>query len=182
MATFPPLNDRLGEGGANLLTAIREIESFDGSVKGINLILDGIADDLDAANTEGAFGVTLRVTTARLGPDYGWGGKGVLPSGSAENLRTILNDLADDIEDIRVAGLTFVRVHTKAKIPIDFLSGGKHLHRAGYADDGGVPSPGVGPDGLYDWILQALNAVATDIASIKSANSLAFEPQTVPIT
>lgn len=169
------LNAQMGSGGANMLTAITEAD-------GIRTIMNGIAADTEAANDEGTLGLTLSVTAARLGSDYGWGGKGTLPSGSTENLRVILNDLADDIEAIRVAGLTFVRVHTKAKIPIDFLSAGKHMHRAGYADDGGVPSPGVGPDGFYDWILQALNAVAIDIASIKTANSYVFTPNTVPIT
>ena len=87
----------------------------------------------------------------------------------------------DDIEDIRVAGVTFTRQHTKAKTPADFMSAGKHMHRNPASDDGGVPSPGVGPDGVYDWVLQALNAIATDIASIKSANSLTFTPRVTPI-
>ena len=166
---------QMGTGGGNVLTAINESE-------GIKTIVNAIATDLDAANTEGAFGVSLRLTAARLGEDYGWGGKGVMPSGSAENLRVILNDVADDIEDIRVAGTTFTRQHTQAKTPVDFLSGGKHLHRGGASDDGGVPSPGVGPDEFYDWILQPLNAIAVDIASIKSVNGLAFTPETTPIT
>jgi hypothetical protein len=166
---------QMGTGGANIKTAVNEVE-------GIATIMRGIAADLDEANTEGAFGVTLRVTDARLGPDYGWGSKGVLPSGNVEGLRLLLLDLADDIEDIRVAGSDFTRVHTAAKMPVDFLEAGKHMRRSGAHDDGGVPLPGVGPDGLYDWILQPLNAVAADIASIKSANSLTFTPRTTPIT
>lgn len=166
---------QMGTGGGNVKTAISEPE-------GIKTIMNAIATDLDAANVEAAWAIDLRVTAARLGEDYAWGGKGVLPSGSAENLRVILNDLADDIEEIRVAGTTFTRQHTQAKTPGDFLSGGKHIHRSGASDDGGVPSPGVGPDGFYDWILQPLNAIAVDIASIKSVNGLSFTPETVPIT
>ncbi len=165
---------QMGTGGGNMLTAINEAE-------GIATIMRNIAADLDEANTEGALGVTLRVTADRLGADYGWGGRGVIPSGSSEHLRALLNDIADDIEDIRVAGADFTRVHTKAKIPVDFLEAGKHMHRSAAQDDGGVPVPGVGPDGYYDWVLQPLNAIGFDIESIKTENSLVFVPRTVPI-
>lgn len=172
MAIFDP---RMGSGGGNVLTAISEPE-------GIKTIMNAIAADLLAANTEGAFGVTLRLTGARLPADYAWGGKGVLPAGSAEHLRAMLNDAADDIEDIRAAGVDFTVKHTKAKIPMDFLAGGMNMIKNGIADNGGVPTPGVGPDGRYDWILQPLNAIAQDIASIKSVNGLSFTPETTPIT
>ena len=184
------LNARgMGTGGARIQTAVTQVAEE----SGIKQTMLDIADDLDAANTEGAFGVTLLVTAARLGKfgtrdtDYGQGG-GALPSGGPNGLRQLMVDLAVDIAAIDTAGSGFVIVHTAAKISRDFMSGGKHMHRnpafgqkRPSEDNGGVPTPGVGPDGKYDWIVQALNAVANDIASIKAADTLTFTPKTIPV-
>ncbi len=173
----------MGTGGAKIITAV----TLTDDPAGIKQTMLDIASDLDAANVEGAFGVTLLVTAARLnkvtGRDSDWGqGGGALPSGGEDSLRQLMVDLASDIFDLEAAGSGFAIEHTAAKVPADFMSGGKHMHRnPAFGDDnGGVPTPNIGPDGVYDWIVQALQAVANDIASIKAADSLTFTVLTVP--
>lgn len=180
----------LGTGGAKVKTGPGD----PGSIR--DTMLD-VARDFYDVNDEGGLAVTLRVTEQALGmpavqptpprdTDYGWGAKGTLPAGGAQHLRQILRDAANDIADMSAAGVAIVPVHTTAKIPADFLSGGRHMHRNPAfgnvrpdEDDGNVKS--VGPDGVYDWIVQALHAIATDIAALKAANGLAFTPRTVPV-
>jgi len=178
----------MGTGGARIKTAVAQI----GDEAGIKQTILDIATDLNAANVEGAFGVTLRLTAARLNKvptrdtDYGQGG-GALQAGGPDGMRQLMLDVAADLADINVAGSGFSQTHTAAKVPVDFMSGGKHMHRnpafgnvRPAEDDGGVPSPGIGPDGTYDWIVQSLQAIALDIAALKAADSLTFTPLTVP--
>ena len=171
---------KFGRGGARIRTAVQQT----GDEAGIRAVILDIIADLDAANTEGAFGVTLRVTNARLNKvtgretDYGHGGS-ALQTGGPNGLRQLMGDFALDIADIDTAGSGFAITHTAAKISADFVSGGKHMHEnPSDVNDGKT----VGPDGTYDWVVQAFHAIATDIAALKAADSLNFVPATIPIT
>jgi len=196
MADIGTLLDRprgMGVGGSKIKSAVTVTEdTARGQPAGIKQVILDIAEDLDAINTEGAFGLTLRLTKDRLnatdpvGPaerrdsDWGQGASGLGGAGDPDTLPNLLRDIAADLVDIEAAGNPFAIVHTAAKIPFDFMHGGSAMHRNPASDDGGVPAPGVGPDGVYDWIVQPLNAIATDIAAAKAANTLTFTPKTIP--